>query len=404
MGVVNGSDYGLPTLDLNFARTKSLIDTVTGRNLITFARSSTGTYVGADGLIKYAAVNEPRFDHSPTSGESLGLLVEESRTNNVEYSNDFSNAYWTKKDLTIITNDAIAPDGTNTAQKLIPNTTATNHTFSRFQITVNSCRVSVYVKYAGWRYLCFLSNINAGVYGVYDLLNGTASSGEITSVGNGWYRIVSTQYPGSGANTWTVSFTNTFSTDYYTQNTWPSGQGVVATGDGVAGVHMWGFQSENGAFATSIIPTNSGSSVTRSADIASITGINFSSFYNQSEGTWFIDFANDAAKHTTGFDGVLSLDTNTPRIIGSSIIGFGDATNISPVSARQKVGLAYGTTEGRSFNGTISSGSGGVSSRTQVKIGTGAVTASNYELSTTISRLTYYPKRLPNYQLQALTR
>ena len=70
-----------PSLDLNFARDKSLIDSVSGNNSITFTRNSIGTYVGSDGLIKTAGINEPRFDHNPVTGESLGLLVEEERSN-----------------------------------------------------------------------------------------------------------------------------------------------------------------------------------------------------------------------------------------------------------------------------------------------------------------------------------
>ena len=69
-----------PTLDLNFAATKVLDDR------ITFTRDSIGTYVGEDGLIKYASNNVPRFDHDPITRESLGLLIEESRTNKVSNS------------------------------------------------------------------------------------------------------------------------------------------------------------------------------------------------------------------------------------------------------------------------------------------------------------------------------
>ena len=64
-----------PTLDLNFARVKALDPR------ITFTRASGGSYVGADGLIKYAGVNEPRFDHDLSTGESLGLLVERNSNN-----------------------------------------------------------------------------------------------------------------------------------------------------------------------------------------------------------------------------------------------------------------------------------------------------------------------------------
>jgi len=71
----------VPSLDLRFADNKSLIDAVTGQQLVTITRSSSGTFVDSAGTPQTAATNEPRFDHNPTTGESLGLLVEEARTN-----------------------------------------------------------------------------------------------------------------------------------------------------------------------------------------------------------------------------------------------------------------------------------------------------------------------------------
>jgi hypothetical protein len=59
-----------PTLNLDFAKTKTLDPRVT------FTRASTATFVGANGLIQTAASGAARFDHNPTTGESLGLLVE----------------------------------------------------------------------------------------------------------------------------------------------------------------------------------------------------------------------------------------------------------------------------------------------------------------------------------------
>ena len=58
-----------PTLNLNFAISKTLDPR------ITFTRSTYATYVDKDGLIKTSAINRPRFDHTPVTGESLGLLV-----------------------------------------------------------------------------------------------------------------------------------------------------------------------------------------------------------------------------------------------------------------------------------------------------------------------------------------
>jgi hypothetical protein len=74
----------VPSLDLRFADNKSLVDAVTGASLITFSRAYSGTYVDSAGVLQTAATNEPRFDHNPITGESLGLLVEEQRTQILE--------------------------------------------------------------------------------------------------------------------------------------------------------------------------------------------------------------------------------------------------------------------------------------------------------------------------------
>jgi hypothetical protein len=55
-----------PTLDLNFAATKTL------DRRITFTRDSIGTYTDELGIIKYAPNNVPRFDHDPELVRVLG--------------------------------------------------------------------------------------------------------------------------------------------------------------------------------------------------------------------------------------------------------------------------------------------------------------------------------------------
>ena len=66
-----------PVVDFNFAATKVL------DHRIDFRRNSVGTYHDSLGRIQYALKDTPRFDHDPATGESLGLLVEESRSNNL---------------------------------------------------------------------------------------------------------------------------------------------------------------------------------------------------------------------------------------------------------------------------------------------------------------------------------
>jgi hypothetical protein len=73
----------VPSLDQRFAQDRSLIDAVSGQQLIIFTRASDGTFVGSNGLIQTAGTNVPRFDHNPLTGECLGLLVEEQRTNSI---------------------------------------------------------------------------------------------------------------------------------------------------------------------------------------------------------------------------------------------------------------------------------------------------------------------------------
>ena len=87
-GVTGGGIFSLAPLDLRFALQKTLDPRVT------FTRASTATYVDGDGALRTATTNEARFNHSPTTGESLGLLVEEARTNLCLYSQAISTAPW----------------------------------------------------------------------------------------------------------------------------------------------------------------------------------------------------------------------------------------------------------------------------------------------------------------------
>ena len=70
-----------PALDCNFAKNRSLLDGVSGQNLITFTRATTALYVDPNGELRTAAVNEPRFKYDLVSGQCEGLLTEASATN-----------------------------------------------------------------------------------------------------------------------------------------------------------------------------------------------------------------------------------------------------------------------------------------------------------------------------------
>ena len=274
-----------PTLDLNFAATKTL------DRRITFTRDSIGTYTDEFGIVKYAPNNVPRFDHDPETGESLGLLIEESRTNTVTRSEDWT-VGWIDTDVTDTANAATAPDGTDTATKIVADNTNAEH-FTQFPSLTSS--INTYYTYSVFCKSAELSSVAINVsasrlYATFNLATGSIitsnsngtdfnnHSATITSYPNGWFRLTLTGQ----------SLRNT-SSEYVrvvlsNSSTNILNSGGIWQGDGTSGLYFWGAQYEQGSFPTSYIPT-SGSTVTRAADIAKITGTNFTDFYNSSEGT-----------------------------------------------------------------------------------------------------------------------
>ena len=71
-------------------------------------RGSAATRVNAEGLIEDVAANIPRIDY--TDG-TASILLEPQSTNLIEYSEDFSDAYWSKLLMTATDNSSISPSG-----------------------------------------------------------------------------------------------------------------------------------------------------------------------------------------------------------------------------------------------------------------------------------------------------
>ena len=412
----------LPTLDLDFANSKTLDPR------ITFTRASGGSYVGADGLIKLAGVNEPRFDHDPYTGESLGFLVEEARTNLCPYSEDIANAGWTKINLSVTKETINGPGGLIPYDKLTLGTFTNTYAAAAIPFNLTSSTLystSIYLKAGTCRYaiLTLFSN-NSVKFGAYfDLQTGTMANNRgsqaytISSVGNGWYKvsIVTDSLTGGGGywGTWILpSPTNSNESRDYLELT--AGFDTY----NAAGEYLYAFasQCEAGAFPTSYIPTE-GSSRTRAADVPSITGKNFSSWYNKNQGTVLCDYRT---LQSYGWAVVWQLLTGGNQ--GFLGLQYGD---YFASFSRQGGGLLplLGASFTNNLNKTIISyssvSSTSVSSTSVTINGAAPVSGSQIVLDTidslsfygppdphltkTISRLTYYPKRLTNQQLQVLT-
>ncbi len=90
----------------------------------TFTRSGSGTRINKGGYIETMAENVPRLNYRlDADGNPTGcaeLLLEESRTNNQNYSEQFDNSTYFKHNSVSVTANAItAPNGTLTADKII---------------------------------------------------------------------------------------------------------------------------------------------------------------------------------------------------------------------------------------------------------------------------------------------
>ena len=198
-------------------------------------------------LQSYAA-NVARFDFNPTTGESLGLMVEEQRTNLVAYSQDFGQ--WTANNVGVCQGAIVAPDGTLTGSLIYPLTTGTSRGVQRSSITIaNSTAhtLSVYAK-AGAFSILRMWEVNGSNTVFFDLSAGTVGTtgggitASIVSVGNGWYRCICTSTSSSTSGIFLFGMTD-------------ANNNSGATASGNKGLYVWGAQLEAGAFATSYIPT-----------------------------------------------------------------------------------------------------------------------------------------------------
>lgn len=192
---------------------------------IPFTRATTATRTNAAGLIELAPYN---------------LLPS---------SEAFSG--WNLQNVTISSNTTTAPNGTLTADKLIPNTTSAQHRIFNQTSFLGDGVLSVYAKADGYNFLSLgASGGVAGATIIFNLANGTISgtaSGftpAIENVGNGWYRcsiLNSTMGSGGNISYWIIARNANSAADY--------------VGDDVSGILIWGAQLVQGTAALPYLKT-----------------------------------------------------------------------------------------------------------------------------------------------------
>ncbi|MGE0725338.1 MAG: hypothetical protein AB7O45_13250 [Alphaproteobacteria bacterium] len=231
----------------------------------TFARATSGTFQDAAGILSYAGIDTPRWDHR--GGNLRGLLFEEARENLQARSQELATSPWSVDAswISVVANDATAPDNTATADKIVESSNNTFHGHDGGGMTyaaATTYTVSLFVKPNG-RWLILRPFDGAVTHWAYfDPSTGTIGnvrSGDVARIEpwfGGYYRCsitFTTTTGGGGGNSFFLATAN---------GTDPN---PSYAGDGASGCWAWGAQVEVGAWASAYIPT-AGSAATRARD------------------------------------------------------------------------------------------------------------------------------------------
>lgn len=399
-----------PTLLMDFANSAKL-DSRFQPN-----RASTATVMGSGGYIIGVGTQLPRFRYNAFTGACEGYLVEGQRTNLMTYSQEINTTNWNAASGSTITQNATtAPDGSTTASKLIVANGQAEAWFAKYdRAAINftsgvKYAFSAYFKAAELNTVDLVGDVRdaGGINAMVRFtLTGDGSTSVIVSTGldsysieklpNGWYRCTM------------VATADTTTSE-------EPGCRVLGPGNGSSGLFMWGYQVEEGPFATSYIPT-SASQVTRAADIPYIdSGENFTTIGGTLlfEGSPREDGNSGLYTFLTGFFSgsterlcftASSTGGNLNVQYGATVLTLGSLpstpTPIKLIGAFDASGLAACRDGGAvSTSGALTLGGANRYFVGNSFFGSGTYTAVNG----VIKKIAYWPSKLTNTQLQTLT-
>ena len=311
-----------------------------------------------------------------------------------------------------------APDGTATGGNISATTTATTQ-FRTGTITISATSVtaSVFVKKQSLDTIAMrLYDTTAVAYVLeteytFSTNTTTVTSGTgtltATNVGNGWIRLALTNTAWTSGNglRFFIHFTNV----------------SANAGDSL---YVWGVQVEAQSFASSCIPTTT-ATVARGRDSAQMLGTNFSDWYNQNEGTFLANWKQALpgvnefgiafrASTSTGLPNSMWIGKQLSasagqrieyEIRGSGTQRLGSGVNVTAPFISASGAYKVGDTFGLAYNGNsiTSVAYTQTPAPDRLHIGSFDQTSATGPINSTISRIAYWPTRLPDETIQALT-
>lgn len=240
-----------------------------GSRVVISRALNTATRINSSGFVEIVNANLPRFDYTlNTGGTCRGLLIEDTRTNISREWSNFASAQWTKSATGGGTapsntgNTLIAPDGVSNAQvwQFIAPTSADRSLISQTStgLATGFWSASSFLKAGRPQDIGKIISIKETQGATYTLITLTDQ----------WQRAESIN-------------TSALTTHGMAFELRPG----VGTSTGTVQVAIWGAQVEAGASVTSAIPNTGTATTSRNADVATITGSNFSDWWKSGRGS-----------------------------------------------------------------------------------------------------------------------
>ena len=404
----------------------------------TEASAGDNTYINSSGNVTYTGTaGMPRFTHD-LSGNALGLLLEEARTNYMWDTDHPIENIWNKHQnsatwstptnvtlptgaagkCTLMTASASSSGyvGTYTYSTPMVNAGAGWYTLSFYmkQLTGNgACRIRVY---DGNDY--FLR----ATFEFDGTTNNVSGGGEVTNtaVGNGWYRVTCSNY---------TAYTLSGSPAHVNWEYGPSGAGAQTTSGSYTAstVYIWGMQIENGRGATSYIPNHQNSTTTtktRNSDYLRVAGTDWSNVITADSGRTYSAIlsgrkhSNETNAHlldfmfSGGYNSVMvstntsTITTDTPFVKGFSTEGLNVNVGNFTHNTDFKVGFIQTVSGGgmyAAYNGSSSANGTSLPTPTQMTIGQYDTATGGFGMNGSVKYVYLFNSDIGNSLLQTLT-
>lgn len=366
-------------------------------DLITFTRSSAGGRFNESGLFEMVPANQPRIDYDPVTKIPKGILIEEARTNLFLNSNKLG---LMSKNLgaTFAEESSIAPNGLLEAGRLMLTSNVSSGLY-RFGVSANNQSTwSVFVRpVSGSGRLRLIMEgpaYSSSAWTLFDLNAGTFSVGAADVIGGmqkatgGWWRIYMTRPISNPGASHTIAIY--------------SGEALE---DKVFDV--WMGQFEQGAFATTPIPTGA-TQVTRAADVVSVNVL--TPWYNRAEGALIVKGSGDGLNGTLAefSDGTslnrwilaLNRDAGAFAVVNNNVPTFLQGVAGPMVKIGGTLG---GGNAAVSVNGAAAIAGANTATPVCTALRIGQRSNGTSPLNGHVQSIKYYPRRLTGAELQALT-